>query len=361
MTAYTTPYTFSSGTTIQSAQVNANFAYIAAFFNTPSIDNANIKSGAAIALDKLDLTSELPILRSASQRCVSVGNTGDMVYRCTITSDGFIQFGPGSSTALDMMLKRISSSALGVMNAGGSSYQSLALASTVFKTASNDLILTSASIATANRTITMRDPGADVDAAYLTSGATATAGGLAYGTGSQSRMNVGAQGTSGQAALSGGSGAPTWGTLGTKYGGTNVDGSAAANGTLLIGNGSGYTLATITAGSGISITNGSGTITIASTGTVAFTPSAKSGNFENTDASGTFYLISATATITLDSAASNGTVHKFQRTSTSAVLTFVRESSDVIRAGSQYSLTSFVFDNDGCLEAVKTSTGWSFT
>ncbi|MEK7549521.1 MAG: hypothetical protein AAB519_00840, partial [Patescibacteria group bacterium] len=48
-------------------------------------------------------------------------------------------------------------------------------------------------------------------------------------------------------------------------GGTGVDGSAASNGTLLIGNGSGYTLATITDGSGITVTEGAGTITIAST------------------------------------------------------------------------------------------------
>jgi hypothetical protein len=53
--------------------------------------------------------------------------------------------------------------------------------------------------------------------------------------------------------------------VGSLYGGTGVDGSAAANGTLLIGNGSGYSLATLTQGSGITITNGSGTITIAST------------------------------------------------------------------------------------------------
>jgi len=56
----------------------------------------------------------------------------------------------------------------------------------------------------------------------------------------------------------------TLGTIGTgvwqgtlvapPYGGTGVNGVAAANGTLLIGNGAGYTLATPTAGSGITIT-----------------------------------------------------------------------------------------------------------
>ena len=48
-------------------------------------------------------------------------------------------------------------------------------------------------------------------------------------------------------------------------GGTGVN-TAPSNGQLLIGNGTGYTKAAITAGSGVSITNGSGSITIAATG-----------------------------------------------------------------------------------------------
>lgn len=59
--------------------------------------------------------------------------------------------------------------------------------------------------------------------------------------------------------------------IGVSYGGTGLT-SAPTNGQLLIGNGSGYTLATLTAGSGISVTNSSGGISIAvsggSTGTV---------------------------------------------------------------------------------------------
>lgn len=46
------------------------------------------------------------------------------------------------------------------------------------------------------------------------------------------------------------------------FGGTGVDGSAAANGTLLIGNGSGFTLSTLTAGVGMVITNTAGAIKI---------------------------------------------------------------------------------------------------
>jgi hypothetical protein len=53
--------------------------------------------------------------------------------------------------------------------------------------------------------------------------------------------------------------------LGTGNGGTGVTGTPT-NGQLLIGNGAGYTLATITAGSNITITNASGAITIDATG-----------------------------------------------------------------------------------------------
>jgi hypothetical protein len=54
------------------------------------------------------------------------------------------------------------------------------------------------------------------------------------------------------------------GTLGVVYGGTGLT-STPANGALDIGNGTGFTRATLTAGSGISITNASGSITIAAT------------------------------------------------------------------------------------------------
>ena len=56
------------------------------------------------------------------------------------------------------------------------------------------------------------------------------------------------------------------GTLGIAYGGTGL-GTTPTNGQLLIGNGTNYTLATITAGSNITVTNASGSITIASTAT----------------------------------------------------------------------------------------------
>lgn len=55
------------------------------------------------------------------------------------------------------------------------------------------------------------------------------------------------------------------GTLGVANGGTGRT-DTPTSGQLLVGNGTGFTLATITAGSGITVTNGAGTITIAASG-----------------------------------------------------------------------------------------------
>lgn len=57
------------------------------------------------------------------------------------------------------------------------------------------------------------------------------------------------------------------GQLSPARGGTGVDGSSAANGSLLIGNGTGFSNAGITAGANVTVTPGSGSITIAASGT----------------------------------------------------------------------------------------------
>lgn len=62
----------------------------------------------------------------------------------------------------------------------------------------------------------------------------------------------------------------TTGQLAVARGGTGVDASAATNGQLLIGNGTGFTLASLTAGTNISITPGAGSISIAATGSVDY-------------------------------------------------------------------------------------------
>ncbi|MCR2745067.1 beta strand repeat-containing protein [Limnobacter parvus] len=64
------------------------------------------------------------------------------------------------------------------------------------------------------------------------------------------------------------------GVISPEFGGTGVNGAAAANGTLLIGNGSGFTLGTLTAGAGISVLNDAGAITIGNAGVLSITGTA---------------------------------------------------------------------------------------
>ncbi len=84
-------------------------------------------------------------------------------------------------------------------------------------------------------------------------------------------------------------------------GGTGVNASGATNGQILIGNGSGFSLATLTAGSNVTITNASGGITIAAGGGI----SSLNGL---TGATQTFAAGSAGTTFAISSA---GTAHTF--------------------------------------------------
>lgn len=94
--------------------------------------------------------------------------------------------------------------------------------------------------------------------------------GVAVGSSGGTVSSVNASGGTTGLSFSGGpiTGAGTLtlaGTLGKANGGTGLTASPA-NGQLLIGNGTAYTHATLTAGAGVTITNGAGSITIAASG-----------------------------------------------------------------------------------------------
>ena len=107
-----------------------------------------------------------------------------------------------------------------------------------------------------------------------------TIGDLLYADGTTSLAKL-ADIATGNVLLSGGVGAaPSYGkvgltthvsgTLPIANGGTALA-STPTNGQLLIGNGTGYSLGTLTASTGVSVTNGAGSITIANTGVTSLT------------------------------------------------------------------------------------------
>ena len=87
------------------------------------------------------------------------------------------------------------------------------------------------------------------------------------------------------------------GALGIAQGGTGLT-ATPTNGQLLIGNGTGFTLATLTAGSGMTITNNAGSITLAAGGLPPVTVTASTSI---SAAAGNHYVLTAatTATVTL--------------------------------------------------------------
>jgi hypothetical protein len=97
------------------------------------------------------------------------------------------------------------------------------------------------------------------------SSAALTQYGVVYGGGAGAAPVATANGTTGQAFIAATGAAPSWGTLGIAGGGTGLT-TTPANGALDIGNGTGFTRTTLTAGTGVTITNASGSITINATG-----------------------------------------------------------------------------------------------
>ena len=94
-------------------------------------------------------------------------------------------------------------------------------------------------------------------------------GGTGATSAANARTNLGAAASGTNGDITNITGLTT--ALSAGQGGTGVNGSAAANGKLLIGNGTGYTLANLTQGTGIAVTNGSGSITVGVDNTVCTT------------------------------------------------------------------------------------------
>jgi len=119
----TYPNTFVAGTAAQAAQVNANFNAISTVVNG-NIDTNNLKSGAGITPNQLNLTSEYAVLRGTGTRGLSAGITGDTTPRVSLNSDGKVWFGAGSVSAQDLSLTRKSASVLLLTDLAGTTNKS---------------------------------------------------------------------------------------------------------------------------------------------------------------------------------------------------------------------------------------------
>jgi hypothetical protein len=130
------------------------------------------------------------------------------------------------------------------------------------------------------------------------------------------------------------------GTLSVARGGTGL-GTAPTNGQLLIGNGTGYTLNTLTAGSNININNAAGSITISATGfeePLSFNaPLSRTGNSVS--------IASNSATSAGVVAAGGGNPNKVWKTDANGVPDWRDESSSGLTAGTGIDITNGIISN----------------
>jgi len=150
-----------------------------------------------------------------------------------------------------------------------------------------------------------------------------------------------------------------WKTVPYTAGGTGLT-AAPTSGQLLIGNGSGYTLATLTAGSGITVTNASGSITVArSGGSFSSAPVTATSNYTvvTTDSWIINNKTGSSLTVTLPSASTNtGRELRFQNYQ---AYTVISASSNVVPQGGGAAGTAMLSASVGdAMTLVSDGTNW---
>ncbi len=212
-----------------------------------------------------------------------VGSGVNAATRLGIGSNNTSLTSNGSTASWNLLTNSNLSGSAAITNANLAAMASTSSTVGTFKgnmsgssTTPSDVTMTSANTASSG---VFRDGSGNFSAGTITAALTGAASGNTTLTptnhgvvisGSGNAMTATAAGSSGQPLLSGGASAdPAYGTLGVAAGGTGQ--TSYIDGQLLIGNTSGNTLtkATLTAGTGIAITNGNGSISIASASTVA--------------------------------------------------------------------------------------------
>jgi hypothetical protein len=121
------------------------------------------------------------------------------------------------------------------------------------------------------------------------------------------------------------------------------DGSAPTNGQVLIGDGGAgnFAKATLTAGTGIAITNGAGSISIAASNAGGVQPITTIGVTTTLDGTNYTVLCSATLTVNLPAAASNtGRVYNIKNIGAAATITIDPNAAETIDGATTYTLTT---------------------
>jgi len=262
---------------LPSLVTNDTFALLAA---TQTLTNKTI-SGASNTVSHVSLTGATGILPVANggtnsntaltNNCIMVSNTGEIVEAANLTNGQLLV---GSTSAPPVAATITAGTNIGVTNGAGS----IGIGLTGVVAVANGG--TNSSTALNNNSIIVSSSGKLVEASALTNGQLLV--------GSTSAAPVAAALTAGtNVAVTNGAGSITvglTGTVGVGNGGTNsstalnnnclivsssnkiVEAAALTNGQLLIGSTSAAPVgAAITAGSGISVTNGAGSITITNT------------------------------------------------------------------------------------------------
>lgn len=216
-----------NGQTLPAAQLNGNFNTIVTDYNG-NITNANISGTANIAVTKLNLGTIVPALglNSAGSVTWASGITGDANPRIALYTDGFLKFGAGGGSAVDIMLKRLSATQLGVRNAADSADENIRVAALELKN-TNIMTLTPAALG-ADRAITVKDPGAAANLVFSTG--TLNSNGVIYTDGTNF-LSTATGGSGTKVLTSVGGAAPSFTSPSYGFGGDGSDGAVAGSGT----------------------------------------------------------------------------------------------------------------------------------